>query len=381
MLHVDARRGDGRHQDDDFDIVIPRRVQVFAELAARKLQVDAAPLLALLGDGLLDRLRALEEGSGAEVARPLPAAAVDTDALLAGHDIMSRFARDAEALGWIGDTQAKTLAALTIAGLGLDHPPWLLLRGPSAITMPVVGMLADLLPAERRLHLNRAAESSLPNQGPDGLRHRMLVIDDLAAIRAATLTTLRVLQARGGVAVPVATRNAETGRMQSRLTEARGPAGMIAAASEATDGDDLGVVVRLDESPAQTANAMAVARHLFQDGVDEQARNRTRARWQGIMAALPRIAVRVPSADRVVFPARHPRHRVEQGWFFALVEASALLHHRQRPQVDGHLVATDEDIQLVIAATRGLLGRMDDDLSDRARQLRAGDAGVDGGHF
>lgn len=368
-LRVDARRGDGRCQGDLFDVAVPRQVQAFATLAARKLQVDVALLMTLLGTGFLERLQALEAGEG-QAAAPSPApSSNDIDACLMGNDLTARFVHDTETLGWIGDAQAKTLALLTLAGLNLEQPPWLLLRGPSAITLSVVGMLADLLPPERRLHLSRAAESSLPNQGQDGLRHRLLVIDDLAALRATTLTTLRVLQARGGIALPVAVRNADTGRMVSRLAEARGPVGMIAAASEATDGDDLGVTVQLDDTPAQTAHAMAAARQLCQAGVDEQARNRARSRWQGVLATLPRIAVRVPGADRVVFPARHPRHRVEQDWFFALVEASALLHNRQRPQVDGHLVATDADIQLVIQATRGLLGRVDDGLSDRARQL------------
>ncbi len=370
QLRADLRLPDGRHQGDTFDAAVPRQVQTFLAMAGRKLQVDSAVLSRLFDAGLLDRLRALGEDPQAQTARYITSAP-DADACGSDPAIVDRFVSDADLLGWVGDSQAKRLALLTLAGLGLDRPPWLLLQGPSAVTLPIIGVLAEIIPAERQLHLTRATEGSLISQGPDGLRHRLLIMDEAAAVKPATLTALRVLQARGGLAVPVSARDAASGRMTSRLSEARGPVGMLCAATASCGLDALAVVVRLDETPEQTARVQTAARQAARSGIDHPARDRCRARWQGVLAGIPQLPVRVPTADRVQFPARHPRHRFEQDQFLALVEASALLHHQQRTQVDGCLIATDADIALVIDATRGLLGRTDDGLSERARQLVA----------
>jgi hypothetical protein len=372
QVRVDVRTDDGRQQGDTIDSAAARQVQAFAMLAARKLQVPAALVQALLAEGLADRLRAwaAEPGHTTPVM-PDQSVSGDLEAVLTDPTIIGRFHADADTLGWVGDAQAKTLALLTLAGLGLDHPPWLIVQGDPAITLPITGLLADLVPADRRVLLTRGTEGGLTSQGPEGLRHRLLVVHAAPELKAATVTALQVLRARGGLALPVSHRDAATGRMVSRLQEAQGPVGLLAAASDASPLDDLAVVVCPDDSSAQTERVLTRARRLAQVGVDAAAMAAVRARWQGVLASIPRLPVRIPAADRVQFPSRHARHRVEHEQFVALVEASALLHHRQRAQVDGCLIATEADITLVIEATRGLLGRTDDGLSERARQLVA----------
>jgi len=92
-------------------------------------------------------------------------------------------------------------------------------------------------------------------------------------------------------------------------------------------------------------------------------------RWRCALAALQSYQVEVPYACQVCFPGSRPRHRRDQERFFALIEASALLHQRQRMQIDGRIIATEEDFQHAERAARGLLGMNDDGLSVRGRAV------------
>lgn len=367
LLRIDARRADGRHQGDTIDLGVQRQRASFAGLAGRKLGVDAAILLRLLDDGIVARLRQIEAGDGPLTVVAAPAGPAAVDAILADPDLVGCFQRDMDVLGWIGDERAKHLGLLALAGRTLANPPWLLLEGPPHLTLPALGILGDLAPSDRRIHLARSVEGGLAHHGRDGLLHRLLLTDDAAALRPATVTALQVLQARGALAVPTAVRDAASGRMTSRLSECRGPVTLLGAAAGPCPVADLAVTVRLDDGPAQTARALDVAKRQAREGVDVAALAAVRARWQAVLASLPMVAVRIPGADRVSFPSRSPRHRVELGWLLGLAAASALLHHCQRPRVGEVILAIDADLEAAIAATRGVLGQVDGGLSERAR--------------
>jgi len=60
--------------------------------------------------------------------------------------------------------------------------------------------------------------------------------------------------------------------------------------------------------------------------------------------------------ERLAFPSTHPQHERDYHHFCALVEASALLHHRQRTQVDGWIISTDADVMNAITASADILG-------------------------
>lgn len=368
-VHALLRR-DALQSAGDVDLAVPRQIAALVRSSARKLRVEPERLAPLFPADLLDQLRALEAGSGAQVvAAPRPPTPSHLDALAGDPHLVERFLADTDALGWVGDAQAKTLALLTLAGRRLPTPPWLIIRGEPSLTLPALGLLSDLVSPDHRLALTRPAEASLTHQGRDGLRERLICVPEATRLRPETVTTLAVLQARGAVAVHETIRDPGSGRLQSRLSETRGPVGLLAASAGVCPLDDLAIVVSLDDAAEQTARVLAAERERRQQGVDAAACAQVAAQWQALLAGLPAIPVRIPAANRVAFPARHPRHRVEQARFFALVEASALLHHRQRCSADGALLANEDDIRLAITATAGILGLVQDGLSTRARRV------------
>jgi hypothetical protein len=368
-VHALLRR-DALQAAGDVDLAVPRQVAALIRSSARKLRVEPERLAPLFPANLLEHLRALEAGSGAPVVTvPRPPTPGCLDALAGDPQLVARFLADTEALGWVGDAQAKTLALLTLAGRRLPTPPWLIIRGEPSLTLPALGLLGDLVSPDHRLMLTRPAEASLTHQGRDGLRERLICVPEASRLRPETVTTLAVLQARGAVAVHETLRDPASGRLQSRVAEARGPVGFLAAAAGPCPVDDLAIVAPLDDAAEQTMRVLAAERERRQQGVDAAACAQVAERWQALLASLPSTPVRIPAANRVIFPARHPRHRVEQARFFALVEASALLHHRQRCSADGALLASEADIHLAITATAGILGLVQDGLSPRARRV------------
>lgn len=149
----------------------------------------------------------------------------------------------------------------------------------------------------------------------------------------------------------------------------RGPVTVIAASEGEAPLDDLAVVAVLDDSPAQTARIQAAAQEARRHSADQRRHQRIAARWQAILRRIAPAAVVVPCADRICFPATQPRHRQEHALFLALVDASALLHQRQRLRDGGAVVATEADV--AIRAAQGILGVTRDGLSPRAAAVLA----------
>ncbi len=371
-VHLVVRRGGKTHQDD-LDLAMERQHQRFAQAAGRTLGIEATQLVQALA-GLLPRLEAIADGedsasASTQVCTAAAAAATPAAAdLLADADLVASFINDLDALGWVGDQQAKTLALLTLAGRIQAEPPWLLLRGDRSLTTPAFCALASLVADDHRLVLDRVSAAGLGRS--HDLRHKLLLSDDAAELRDETTVALRRLHERGAFAVSAPSR-AANGQHRSRLTEVAGPAGLIAAADTHTALDDLAVTVHLDDSPQQVARAVAAARDRHRAGGDPSLRQRHIDRWKALIAALPTGRVEIPFAHRVEFPASRPGHRRELDAFFALVEAHARLHHRQRELHGGAIIASEADFAAVELACRGVLGVRDDALSRRCTLVLA----------
>jgi hypothetical protein len=198
----------------------------------------------------------------------------------------------------------------------------------------------------------------------------VVLIESAGHLRADSITLLRVIRARGAVATPASMRDAVTGRMRSFQAETKGPLGVIAAASGAVPLDDLGIAVRLDDSPAQTARVVAAQRARHGHVPDASALAATVAMWQGFFSSVRAQQVVIPFAERISFPAQRVQDRRDAGLFFGLMEASALLHAKRR-QRDAHgaLVADEADFHLAERAARGVLGVPQDGLPERAQVL------------
>lgn len=341
----------------------------YARAAARRFACPVARISAILV-ALPEALAALVEADDAPPVSTLAedaAAAADAETTLAAGDLIDRFDADLTALGWIGDPQSKLLALLTLAGRNLADPPWLHLRGERTATTPILAKLAACIPPERCI---ATPGGVLPLRGDVDLRNGVFVLDDARRLRPDDATALRLLNAHGNVSLTGSGRDA-AGRLAGRSRSVRGPVTVIAASEGDAPLDDLAVVAVLDDSPAQTARIQAAAQEARRHGANQRQYQRIAARWQAILRRIAPAAVVVPCADRICFPATQPRHRQEHALFLALVDASALLHQRQRLRDGGAVVATEADVAIAIRAAAGILGVTRDGLSPRAAAVLA----------
>ena len=372
---VVARCG-GKPIQDDFDLAVPRACERFAHNAAATLGRPAT-LIQSHVLALLPLVRAQEEAR--DRIPTVPISADDRTAgiaLLDAPDLLHRVASDLSALGWISEDRAKQVLYLVAISRLLPSPVWAVYQaGHGAAPWQGIGYVAALTPPEARLVFHRLSESVLLHTDRASLRHRLLILDAAETIRPEAAVALRVLHERGGIGWATAT--AATGGSPAQgLGEARGPVAVLAAAAGPLDPRcrDAFLTVLADASPAQTAASLAMQRsRLLADGTTAATAaslvSDVIARHHAAQRLLERLPVRIPFADRIIFPASRLRHRDEQAWFLGLVAAHALLHQRQRTRADGAVVATEADFAAVVACTAGLLGAESAGIAAPARHL------------
>jgi hypothetical protein len=261
----------------------------------------------------------------------------------------------------------KKLSLLTLAGRRLENPLWLLLVGESSETLPILTRLAGLVPTESKLQPAHITKHWFAQHGKDGLDERVLLLDNTDRLPHEFVTDLQRYHAQGAIAVSVAARNNATGRMESVVRQVAGSLSVIAVASKNTTLDDLFLRVPLIRSPKQTAQRIDAERARRKSAA--QTNVQTLSVWSAALSSIPRLPVATPWVDRLVFPASHPQHIQDYQNFCSLVEASALLHYKQRAQIDGSIISTDVDVQNAITASIGLLGLDHVCLSDEASSV------------
>ncbi|MBI5595787.1 MAG: hypothetical protein HY928_06825 [Elusimicrobia bacterium] len=337
---VILRRGDRAHEDA-FDLRVPAQRGRFVEAAGRRLDHPVEPLRALV-DWLAGELA----GAAAPVVPAEPDRLVlhPLPALLAAWD----------ALGWVGDERAKTLAVLAVAGSRLDDPPWITLRGDQALTAPALSAIAAALPADRVVRMDRPGAILT---GGRNLRGAVLLCGDTAAVRGDHLMALRLLKERGAVSTALLDRNPQTGAMLSSPAEVRGPAAFIGAEERPGPIAALTLPVPLDASPAQLGRLLAATQRRAAGGAGGTgAATAAAGLWAAFLADLPAQVV-VPFATRVAAATRSPRDLADLRLILALVQAHAAVHHRQRERQDGAVAATEADFHAVVALVRDLVGQ------------------------
>ena len=103
----------------------------------------------------------------------------------------------------------------------------------------------------------------------------------------------------------------------------------------------------VDESEQQTVEIFAAQTHRYTDPMPSVERERILQRWRNVSRLLVPLPVLIPFADRIKLPTNPLRVRRDWPRVLGLVEASALLHQRQRlsTEKNGHLylIATVDD--------------------------------------
>lgn len=361
-LDVAIRHGD-RVQRDRFDLAVPVARERFAGCAALRCSLPAPVIAGHLGD-LLVRVRDLAAEEVARVRPPQPAP-VSPDAAqvrewLAAPDLLGRVAADLDALGWVGEDAARRLAYLVSVSRKTTSPLWCQRLMPPGAGSSGIDVIAELTPPEDVIRVSRLSAATVDHLEPGALRHSLLVVDDGAAISDDAVLALRIIQARGAIAV-VQPRWAGTGATRPTISEVRGPIALLTATSRRLDDTLAAACLRLplDDSPAQTARVIATQGRAYTaraDGEADDARQAIRARHHALQRALACRPVVIAGVDRISFPAVSVQDRRDHALFLGIVAAHALLHQHQRLSDGAAVVADDRDITAAIglAAAAGI---------------------------
>lgn len=359
---------------DRCDLFAFRSRRAFAQLVADQFGRDAGQVLGHLAVLLDHAERVAAPGAAAPVAEALTPARRDAaERLLAAEDLLDRAALALEHLGHVGEEEVKRLAYLVATSRLLARPLSALLLAPSGTgKSAILDAVAALLPPEAVVTLARLTPQALFYAGPDALRHRLVIVDEFEGQQDAA-HAVRVLQSRGEL------RQSVTIKGRAEEVVARGPVAVMSGTT-LTDLDPQNlsrcVELALDDGPEQTRRVQAAQARAWAGGAGGGGARGPRLdlqAWhdaQRLLAEEAPVAVAIPFAPTLVFPARTTADRRTSAKVLGLVAAHALLHARQRPRDrEGRVVAAPEDHAAVVALLRPAAADALDGLSPRAARL------------
>ena len=301
------------------------------------------------------------------------------DELLRAPDLLERAALALEALGVVGEARPARLALLVAVSRLLARPLSALFVAPAGSgKSTVLDAVARLTPPEHTRMVERLTAASLFYMGPDALRHRLLLVDELEG-QAEASHPLRVLQSRGELKLEATV----AGKVEAFVCT-----GPVAVMSGTTTGHDLDVqnasrclLVSLDDGHAQTEAVQAAQRRAWAGRASTSVDVTPWHDAQRLLAEVLPARVVIPFAERLAFPARATTDRRASARVLGLVAAHATLCQRRRARDhDGRVVATVDDYRAVFALVRPLVDDDRDGLSPRAvtllRALPTGARGV-----
>lgn len=339
----------------------------FADLAARK--VHQPPALVLRS---LHAVRALVE----QIQREAPAASTprmpgviteaertEAETWLGSANLLERIAHDLTELGWVADASQQHLGFLAALSRRCDQPAWIALSATDLLPYGV-HILAEITPLEDLVRATSLSDQALIHAETDALRHRLLVIDDLA-VSAKVATALRVLHVNGCLSAQQPIRDPETGVSRLRLHRVDGPVAVLGALTAGALDHRLEpyvATVSLDgraPTPSPIPKPNATRRALLI------------RRLHTVQRCIGSAEVAFGDPALTAAPVGSPTVQRDHRLTIALASASALLHRRQRPWVDDCVVATEADVLLArrlvgLVSAIGVRG-----ISDVAQRLLA----------
>ena len=279
----------------------------------------------------------------------------DAERILLDPELICRVCDDVAALGVAGERDlALTVFLIGVSRL-LAKPLAGIVRGSSSSGKSyLIERVASLFPPEALLFATQMTPQALFHMPPDSLRHKWVVAGERSRLedddRAEATRALREMLSSGRLSklMPV---KVEGGRIETATIEQEGPIAFTETTTLTTifeEDANRCLLLGTDEREEQTRRIITelAGRHSAPcpDTLD-----RVRSVNHALQRMLPSVEVRVPFADRI--GERFDCSRVEVRRAFpqllALIQASALLHFRQRETAsDAVLLATVTDYQI-----------------------------------
>jgi len=382
--------GSAKVHVETLDLYSPRSRQSFAVRAGRifgtsgdAFEDDLSELLLAVDHA---QRSAASNATAAELAANAPPAMTDLERkqaldLLRAPDLMDRIARDMELVGYVGEDNNKKLGYLIAVSRKLADPlSAIIISQSGAGKSGLTGAVERLVPPEELVFWSRLTPQALYYVEKDFLKRKLVVIEERAGSDAADYS-IRALQSKQKLVQAVPIKDPATGVIRTRTMEVEGPAAFLETTTRLQINPENAsrcFELYLDESMAQTArvqDAQRTAKTL--DGLRLRERGRVIEHMhQNAQRLLDSVAVVVPYAPLLTFPATWLRTRRDNLRLLNLIEAVAFLHQMQRPRLRlpsgaDYIEATVEDYAIAYALASSVLGFGLDELRKPARDLLA----------
>ena len=296
--------------------------------------------------------------------------------------LVRRLQDDMEALGYVGEEEAKLLVYLIATSRKLPRPLSGIIGSGSGAGKSFLAELAEqLTPPEEVELFSKLSSQALYYLPKDYLCRKLLILEERAGGEGADYA-IHTLQTKDKLTQAVVLKDPTTGRMATRHYEVIGPIAYLETTTQSylnPENTSRCFEIPLDESADQTRRiheSQRKARSVFglKRTVSRTAVRRTHHNAQRL---LEQVRVVIPYAEALTFPDRYLRTRRDHERFLCLIEAVAFLHQFQRERgtavVDGREVpfikATVEDYAIAYKLALRVLWVSLDELSRWGREL------------
>jgi hypothetical protein len=280
----------------------------------------------------------------------LPSQFLAAQGLLRRPDVLDVMVSDLDAMGTVGEADNKQVLFLAMVSRLLRRPVNVVVKGPSSSGKShLVASVAELFGPEAVLTLSAVSPRALYYLAEDELRHRVLFIDEYMA-HASRDHALRLMQSEGRLIMAVTAR--EGGKLATHTRTAEGPIAFVTTTTRKNifdENETRAFSLQTDTSETQTRRIHDAQRRAR--SFDRPVPTYDVATWQAAMEGLLPQQVVIPFAQHIHLASTgQARDRRDLGRILSLVEASALLHQRQRREVlqggEAVLVAEVEDYRV-----------------------------------
>ena len=377
--------GDRTHRDT-LNLYTHKSLKTFANACASKFTLDSDDVekdLEAIIHGLEERERQKEETSSEDEPVILsPAEQAEAETYLKEPGLVRRLQDDMEALGYVGEEEAKLLVYLIATSRLLPRPLSGIIGSGSGAGKSFLAELAEqLTPPEDVILFSKLSPQALYYLPEDFLSGKLLILEERAGGEGADYA-IRTLQSKDCLTQIVTLKDMETGQMAAKRFTVRGPIAYLETTTQSylnQENTSRCFEIPLDESADQTLRIhqhQRRARSLW--GLKRNiSKDVIRRRHHNLQRVLQPVRVVIPYAEHLTFPAASVRTRRDHERFLSLIEAVAFLHQFQRvTRTASHkgkevkyIEASVEDYAIAYQLALRVLWVSLDELSRWAREL------------
>ncbi len=298
-------------------------------------------------------------------------------------NLLDRIADEFTNSGMVGNRTESVLAYLGSLTRLTDKPFGVLIVSRSGAGKSFLQeMTGSFVPKESLLRMTRLTGQSLFYQGKEGLKHKLLTIEEDEGMQDA-MYSIRTLLSSQRLSLHSLKADQKTGDLKAYENTVEGPASVMISTTDLSRFDFESVnrflVLFLDESQEQTVEILRRQNEMSGETKIKMKINSKYIwkRQQNVQRLIEPLTVVNPHGTGVSYPPQILNTRREQKKFAALIEVIALLHQHQREikTTTFHGVTTryvevrQSDIDTAFALAGHTLAQSLDELSPLGRKL------------